>query len=145
MFRNICFIFCCIYRWLVHHSFTEKTGRTVAVNRAILDELALSQFKWKPYPSTVIDALSAYCLNGWHIWHYYSPLICIFIVEPHMPNRVLRQFEWTAQVEFTREYKCWLGEKTIIEFKYMEFSGELCFWTGANWWMCCCWLWWMVS
>lgn len=34
---------CCIYRWLVHHSFTEKNGRTVTVYRAILDELALSQ------------------------------------------------------------------------------------------------------
>lgn len=96
-----------MYSWLVHHSFTEKNGRTVSVYRAVLDELAPSHFIWEHYPSTVTDSLPAYCLTGRHIWRYRGPLRCIFIVEPHLTDRVLRQFELLqnipANVEFTKD------------------------------------------
>ncbi|XP_074342534.1 serine/threonine-protein phosphatase 7 long form homolog [Apium graveolens] len=48
-------------------------------------------FKWEPY-SDIIDDLPAYYLTGRHIWRYRGPLLCIFIVETHVPDRVARQF-----------------------------------------------------
>lgn len=79
-------------RWLVRHSFTEKNGRTLPVYRVILDELGPSQFVWDAYPVHVLDTLPTYCLSGRNIWLYRGPLICIFTVETHLPDRVLRQF-----------------------------------------------------
>ncbi|KAK1379315.1 hypothetical protein POM88_026059 [Heracleum sosnowskyi] len=83
---------CCVPRWLVGHSFADKAGRTVSVTRTVLDQLATSHFIWEPYSRDVIDGLLAYCLTDQHIWRYHGPMICVFIVEPHMPDRVARQF-----------------------------------------------------
>ncbi|KAL8120539.1 serine/threonine-protein phosphatase 7 long form homolog [Apium graveolens] len=79
-------------RWLVHHSFSEKNGRTLPVYRVILDDIGPSHFIWQPYSKSVLESLPSYCLRGQEIWRYCGPLICIFIVEPHQPNRVLKQF-----------------------------------------------------
>ncbi|KAK1380508.1 hypothetical protein POM88_027252 [Heracleum sosnowskyi] len=81
-----------VERWIVSHSFLEKTGRTLSVFRVVLDELAPSHFIWMPYSTDVIDTLPPYCLIGRHVWRYRGPMICIFIVEPHMVDRVSRQF-----------------------------------------------------
>ncbi|KAK1369701.1 hypothetical protein POM88_035793 [Heracleum sosnowskyi] len=80
---------CCVPRWLVGHSFADKAGRTVSVTRTVLDQLATSHFIWEPYSRDVIDGLPAYCLTNQHIWRYRGPMICVFIVEPHMPNRAV--------------------------------------------------------
>ncbi|KAL8156522.1 hypothetical protein AgCh_001569 [Apium graveolens] len=73
-------------RWLVHHSFSEKNGRTLPVYRVILDDIGPSHFKWQPYTQDVLDSLPAYCLRGQAIWSYCGPLICIFIIKHHLPN-----------------------------------------------------------
>lgn len=70
----------------------REEWRTVSVYRAILDDLTPSHFIWQPYTSDVIETLPEYCFIGQHIWRYRGPLICIFIVEPHMSDRVMRQF-----------------------------------------------------
>lgn len=90
--------------WLVRHSFTEKNGRTVAVYRVVLDGLGPSHFIWEPYTRDAIDTLPAYCLSGRDIWRYRVPLICIFIVEPHLPDRVLRQYGMVKAIPSDPEY-----------------------------------------
>ncbi|XP_074346539.1 serine/threonine-protein phosphatase 7 long form homolog [Apium graveolens] len=79
-------------RWLHGHSYTSTGGRTLSAIRTLLDGLGPSQFIWQPYSVDVIFELPAYCFTGECIWRYYGPLICIFIVELHCPNRVARQF-----------------------------------------------------
>ncbi|KAK1379329.1 hypothetical protein POM88_026073 [Heracleum sosnowskyi] len=91
-------------RWLVSHSFLEKTGRTLYVFRVVLDELGPSHFIWMPYLMDVIDSLSPYCLTGRHVWRYSGPMICIFIVEPLMVDRVLRQFGMLQSIPVDAEY-----------------------------------------
>lgn len=60
--------------------------------QVIFDDIGPSHFIWQPYTEEVLDSLPVYCLRGREIWRYCGPLICIFIVEPHQPNRVLKQF-----------------------------------------------------
>lgn len=99
-------------RWLVRHSYAES-GRTISVYRVSLDELAPSQFIWQPYTSTTIDELPLYCLTGRRIWRYNGPLICIFIVEPLMTNRVMRQFGMVQSIPIDAEYSRELHKITL--------------------------------
>ncbi|KAL8104231.1 hypothetical protein AgCh_028454 [Apium graveolens] len=82
----------CGLRWLHGHSYTSTGGRTVSAIQTLLDGLGPSQFKWQPYSVDVISELPAYCFTGERIWRYCGPLIYIFIVELHYPDRVARQF-----------------------------------------------------
>lgn len=100
-------------RWLVRHAFSETTGRTVSLYRVALDELASSHFKWQPYKQEIIDALPAYCFNGQDIWRYRGPLVCIFIVEPHMADRVLRQFGMIQTIPIDAEYSHEMHQITL--------------------------------
>lgn len=68
------------------------TGRTLFVMRTILDVLLASHFIWEPYSTDILDGLHAYCLAGRHIWRYRGPIMCFFIVENHVPDRVARHF-----------------------------------------------------
>ncbi|KAL8108893.1 hypothetical protein AgCh_025115 [Apium graveolens] len=81
-----------LMRWLHGHSYTSTGGRTLSAIQTLLDGLGPSQFIWQPYSSDVIYELPAYCFTDEHIWRYCGPLICIFIVELHCPDRVARQF-----------------------------------------------------
>nr|XP_017233015.1 PREDICTED: serine/threonine-protein phosphatase 7 long form homolog [Daucus carota subsp. sativus] len=78
-------------RWLVGHSFVESDGSTVTTSRAALDALAPHEFIWEPYAG-ILDTLPDYCLAGRHLWRFRGPMICVYIVEPHQPDRVARQF-----------------------------------------------------
>ena len=80
-----------VYRWLVGHSYVQSDARTVSSARMTLDELSPAQFIWEPYAG-ILDRLPDYCLAGRPLWRYRGPLICVYIVEPHQPDRVARQF-----------------------------------------------------
>ncbi|KAL8095502.1 hypothetical protein AgCh_036802 [Apium graveolens] len=79
-------------RWLHGHSYTNTGGRTLSAIQTLLDGIGPSLFIWQPYSPDVISELPTYCFTGEHIWRYRGPLICIFIVELHCPDRVARQF-----------------------------------------------------
>ncbi|KAK1398661.1 hypothetical protein POM88_008524 [Heracleum sosnowskyi] len=89
-------------RWLVGHSFLEK----------------------EPYPSDVIDSLHPYCLDGSHLWRYRGPMICVFIVEPHFPDKVARQFDLIVGDDTVPEYL----ERTV---RFISRVGALHFYLGG--------------
>lgn len=78
----------CIPKWLVGHSFLERA--TLYVNWTILHEFAPSYSIWEPYSSDVIDGCPTYYVFGMYIWRYRGPMVGIFIVESHFPDRVTR-------------------------------------------------------
>ncbi|OAY83913.1 Serine/threonine-protein phosphatase [Ananas comosus] len=47
---------------------------------------------WRPYTDAIIDALPAFCVQGSEVWRSRMTLICFYIFELHVPDRVLRQF-----------------------------------------------------
>lgn len=72
--------------------FSDGSSRAMATHRLILDGLGPSHFIWQPYTPEVLATLSPSCVDGDAIWCYKGPVICFHIVEPHVPNRCLRQF-----------------------------------------------------
>ena len=50
------------------------------------------QFIWRPYTNDIISRLPAYCLSGREVWQARVPLVCFYMVEWHLPDRVQRQF-----------------------------------------------------
>ena len=78
-----------VYKWLVGHFFLEKIGRNVSTVRTVLHELAPALFIWEPYAG-IVDTLPDYCLVGRRVWRYHDPIICVHIVETHLPDRVAR-------------------------------------------------------
>lgn len=102
-----------MFRWLVRHAFSETTGRTVSLYRVALDELASSHFIWQPYNEKILSALPAYCFTGQDIWRYRGPLVCIFIVEPHMADRVLRQFGMIQTIPTDAQYSHEMHQITL--------------------------------
>lgn len=60
--------------------------------RLQLDVLADSHFIWQPYTDEIIARLPDYYRASSRIWCYSGPLICFCFVEPHQPERCLRQF-----------------------------------------------------
>ncbi|KAL8100342.1 serine/threonine-protein phosphatase 7 long form homolog isoform X2 [Apium graveolens] len=79
-------------RWCAHLSFTDSGSHSVATYRLQLDLLTDSHFKWQPYTEEILAALPQHCREGSGIWRYKGPLICFCFVEPHHPDRCLRQF-----------------------------------------------------
>ena len=49
------------------------------------------QFIWRPYRD-FLQSMPQYYFAGQAIWMTISPLICMHIVEWHLPHRVFRQF-----------------------------------------------------
>jgi mobile domain-containing protein len=58
----------------------------------LIPKTSISKFIWQPYTDEVLAGLPSYCTVGRDIWLCSVPLICWHIVEPHCPERVLRQF-----------------------------------------------------
>lgn len=79
-------------RWSSSLSFTDSGSHTLAHSRLSLDVMVDSQFRWQPYTHDILSNLSEHCREGSNIWYYKGPLICFYIVEPHNPDRCLRQF-----------------------------------------------------
>ncbi|XP_074326285.1 serine/threonine-protein phosphatase 7 long form homolog [Apium graveolens] len=79
-------------RWCASLSFIDSGSHALAHFRLSLDVLVDSHFTWKPYSDEILAALPDSCREGSSIWHYQGPLICFYIVEPHLPERCLRQF-----------------------------------------------------
>ncbi|KAL1803572.1 hypothetical protein ACET3Z_032219 [Daucus carota] len=78
-------------RWCVPKSYADASCHNVSVNRFSLDVLGPDHFIWLPY-ADVLDDLSEICQEGNAVWCYKGPIICFYIVEPHEPDRCVRQF-----------------------------------------------------
>ncbi|KAL8098799.1 hypothetical protein AgCh_031500 [Apium graveolens] len=109
-------------RWLVSLSFKEMVGRTLSIYRTVLDGLAPSNFIWQPYSTDIIDSLPPYCLVGRHIWRYRGPILCIFIVETHAPDRVARQFGMVQSIPPVLEYTSELHWMTLRGNQLIKWS-----------------------
>ncbi|KAL8096229.1 hypothetical protein AgCh_037258 [Apium graveolens] len=85
-------------RWCSHLSFVDTSLGILATHRLSLDGLAPSHFIWQSYMSEILASLPPSCVDDSSIWFYKGPLICFFIVEPHAPNRCLRQFGFIQDI-----------------------------------------------
>lgn len=79
-------------RWCAHLSFSDSGSHSVATYRLHLDLLTDSHFTWQPYTAEILASLPEHCREGSGIWCYKGPVICFCFVEPHHPDRCLRQF-----------------------------------------------------
>lgn len=125
-----------VCRWLDGHSFFEKAGRTLSVTRTILDELSPSQFIWQPYSTDILASLPPYCLTGQHIWRYRGPMICVFIVETHVPDRVARQFGMLQAIPrdvvyTTAHHKMTLKGNSVINWT-VRHQGSIDIWNNRS-------------
>ena len=57
----------------------------------------LIQFRWRPYDG-VLDRLPEECRQDRGLWAYHGWMIFWSTVEPHVPNRVCRQYGWRQAV-----------------------------------------------
>ncbi|KAL8120188.1 hypothetical protein AgCh_017364 [Apium graveolens] len=78
-------------RWCAPKSYANSSSHVVYIDRLSLDVLVPDHFIWLPY-ADVLDKLSNICQEGSEIWCYKGPIICFHIIEPHEPDRCLRQF-----------------------------------------------------
>ena len=53
---------------------------------------------WSPYSVDMLAQLPPCCSMGRNIWQARVPLICFYVVEWHVPDRVLRQFGLTQDI-----------------------------------------------
>ena len=91
----------------------EKAGRTLSSTRTILDGIASAHFIWEPYSTDILDGLPEYCVAGRRIWRYRGPIICVFIVETHLPDRVARQFGMLQSIPADPQYSADLHKITL--------------------------------
>lgn len=84
----------------------------MSVNRFSLDILGPDHFLWLPYVD-VLDTLSEICREGNAIWCYKGPIICFYIVEPHEPDRCVRQFGMCQDIPSTTVYSSDLHKMTL--------------------------------
>ncbi|XP_063950114.1 serine/threonine-protein phosphatase 7 long form homolog [Daucus carota subsp. sativus] len=108
-------------RWLVGHSYLECDGRTVGTARMALDGLAPGQFIWEPYVG-IIDTLPDYCLAGRPLWRYRGPMVCVYIVEPHQPDRVARQFGMIQRIPDQPHYSAEHHAMTLKGQKLLDYA-----------------------
>lgn len=80
-----------LHRWCAPKSFVDVSSHVVSVNRHSLDVLTPNHFVWLPYDD-ILDKFQKQCTEDHSIWCYKGPLICFHIVEPHQPDRCVRQF-----------------------------------------------------
>lgn len=93
-----------LYRWCAHLSFLDSGSHSVSTYRVQLDVLADSHFLWQPYTDEILAELSEQCREGKDIWCYKGPLICFCFVEPHQPDRCLRQFGIIQDIPSSASY-----------------------------------------
>ncbi|KAL8104646.1 hypothetical protein AgCh_028756 [Apium graveolens] len=84
-------------RWCAPKSYVDSSSHVVYIDRLSLDVLLPDYFVWMPY-ADVLDKLSNICQEGSEIWCYKGPIICFHIVEPHEPDRCLRQFNMVQDI-----------------------------------------------
>jgi hypothetical protein len=60
----------------------------------VLTSVKNLQVTWQPYKTNVVQdmGLNAICMHDQDLWTALLPLICYYIVEWHLPIRVVRQF-----------------------------------------------------
>ncbi|XP_042001842.1 serine/threonine-protein phosphatase 7 long form homolog [Salvia splendens] len=79
----------CAVAWTGRASYVKAPGHCIETFRDQFSTMHANQFIWRPY---VNRNLADICVAGRPIWTSMTTLICWNMVEPHMPQRVLRQF-----------------------------------------------------
>lgn len=87
--------------------FGETSAHVVSTHRLALDGLAPGHFIWQPYSSFLANA-PEYFLESSSLWCYKGPLIYFYIVEPHLPNRCMRQFGLIQDIPTSDGYDIFL-------------------------------------
>lgn len=64
----------------------------ISTHRLSLDALGPTHFICQPYSDEILAKVPDHWKEGVDIWCYKGPLICFHIVEPHLPDRCMRQF-----------------------------------------------------
>ncbi|KAL8120184.1 hypothetical protein AgCh_017360 [Apium graveolens] len=83
--------------WCAPKSYANSSSHVVYIDRLSLDVLVPDHFIWLPY-ADVLDKLSNIYQKGSEIWCYKGPIICFHIIEPHEPDRCLRQFNMVQDI-----------------------------------------------
>jgi hypothetical protein len=61
-------------------------------------ECCFAYVEWEPYGppgrvgQSVLFNVNYKCFEDAHLWHFKGPMICVYAVEYHLPDRVMRQF-----------------------------------------------------
>lgn len=100
-------------KWCCQLKFTDTNSHVFSKHRLSLDALAPSHFVSEPYTDEVLSKLPEYLMEGSNIWLYKGPLICFHIVEPHNPDRCLRQFWMIHDIPPTDSYSKQLHDITL--------------------------------
>ncbi|KAK1394194.1 Serine/threonine-protein phosphatase 7 long form-like protein [Heracleum sosnowskyi] len=79
-------------RWCCSLKFTDTTSHVVSTHRLSLDALGPTHFIWQPYSDEILANLPDFWKEGVDLWYYKGPLVCFYIVDPHLPERCMRQF-----------------------------------------------------
>ena len=86
-------------RWTVPLELRIVSTHVRRVHRDQLDQLQEGQFVWQPYlHSTHGYVLPDIYQVGADIWRARTALICMDVVEWHVPDRVIRQFGFQQTV-----------------------------------------------
>lgn len=97
-------------------NFGESSAHVVLTHRLALDGLGPSHLIWQPY-SDFFAAAPEQFLDGSTIWLYKGPLICFYIVEPHLPNRCIRQFGFIQDIPTSDGYDLYSEHLHDINFR----------------------------
>ncbi|XP_071916738.1 serine/threonine-protein phosphatase 7 long form homolog isoform X2 [Coffea arabica] len=85
-------------RWNVQFDVHRVARHVVSIFRDQLTGLRAREFIWQPYSDDILASLPPYCTAGRRIWTSVTYLICWEVVEPHLSNRVMRQFGYHQPV-----------------------------------------------
>ncbi|XP_020254351.1 serine/threonine-protein phosphatase 7 long form homolog [Asparagus officinalis] len=78
-------------RWNVEKCYDETPARQLDFYRNELDRMKIFQMEWESY-TQFLPQLPPICTEYQVVWRARVPLICLEIVEMHVPDRVLRQY-----------------------------------------------------
>ncbi|XP_042016343.1 serine/threonine-protein phosphatase 7 long form homolog [Salvia splendens] len=79
----------CAVAWGGPTSYVKALGHCIENFRDQFSRMHANQFIWRPY---VMRNMPDICVDGRPIWTSITTLNCWNMVEPHLPQRVLRQF-----------------------------------------------------
>ncbi|KAK1670458.1 hypothetical protein QYE76_058617 [Lolium multiflorum] len=86
------------YQWDIVSEFSGDPVAAYQTYTNEFDNLTPEQVEWEPYgPRSQLGNASTFTLNPAcmaeaHLWYMHCPLVCMWAVEHHMPQRVMRQF-----------------------------------------------------
>jgi hypothetical protein len=77
---------------------TGQVRRAIPEFRRLMDCLSPDDVLWEPYTDYLVDArapqgLAPLCTASQHLWLTTAFLVYDIAIEPHMPERVMRQFD----------------------------------------------------